>query len=430
MSSSLRDTLTRLIKKSRLADLIWLVEKFEDELPEEVNEEFVVLSGAFHKLQEEKQKGTISSENAKLEHRRLLDSLQSVLSEVPSGLVLDKDLAKALKKRQQRNYLFAVIPFVAIAICLLVLLQPMNQLPVNMQVEAQRFSFSMEESRKLFPGTFFKRFELHYYEQISYDCNTITTAGERIESNSLTLSPLEGFEGDPLIHGSCTLQELDIPASTDLALKIQEGGIWCDMNGKSALGGSISYADSLLIQTNFSQSDLEAYPEFYNATDLILGCKDLACSATFSCPAEGGTLYMLPAQATAFSALKLKGKQFSFADVSEGREVSTVKKGKLLIQSEGKEPFREILLEKDDAFLLSSESKAEITRLEFTPELMRINLTGSFDKLAWGTGENLQRFAPYRVEWLWYQHRVVLITGIVLLALMLFVLNMLMKRFL
>ncbi|MEZ4685912.1 MAG: hypothetical protein R3B47_07540 [Bacteroidia bacterium] len=79
----------------------------------------------------------------------------------------------------------------------------------------------------------------------------------------------------------------------------------------------------------------------------------------------------------------------------------------------------------------SPESKAEITRIEFTPEFMpESTLSGRFEKLAWGTGEQLQRFAPYRVAWLWYQHRIVLITGVILLALMLFVLNWLMKRFL
>lgn len=419
--------LQQLLADNQLEAVLDILLAPDATVQEEIQEKATALSGRLEKLRDEIHNGTRTFEQSNLEENRIREALLELIKTISRPETGSKN---SLKKN---NWMVPALLYGLMAIALLwCLFQPVNTFRIEADLLVERVGF-----RYLGGPTDFAQGNLHQvlwqnYSEARFDGASIRldrTLNGIWEKKLALVSPLR-IQSNPDISGTgiqigpVRLEKLLLTPGAQVTLsrpEEDESLLRLTVQQTTALKGECTYNGSLLVQAE--QVAIEGIPGdtafIYPIQLQIEAPAGMAREITITGFPGSSTLDLALAEPLSMESKNLSVTDLSFYQPVENMAFPTLLSGEIRFVEVDQSTARTLSISEGEALDISVPEKLVLEHLTIRPEGISLRLSGMVSRLETGKYRDLRN--PLRLEWLWHNHRTLLLAlGIAFLGLSLF----------
>ncbi|MEM7371206.1 MAG: hypothetical protein AAF587_21500 [Bacteroidota bacterium] len=422
MSQPAREYLSARVSGDKLEAVLTVLLSAELSLPDHSQRQAMLLSGRLTNLNEQIRNGTLAPDEAARERNRIRKSLLGLVADLAADLMLPP--AMAVEERRLRyRWLASLAAYLLIAGSLLFFLfQPQTNLRVEGELTMDRFSFIHQQGEYELEGIEFSQVRITDFRQLEAEADSLELQTDirvdlepsyQVPEGSLRLRAIPDIPGLGVnLLTSTRLEALDIQSGTMLTLERlpdERGSLRILVEQMDSLSCTVSYMEQAHLQTE--EVLVEGIPALGELSGLaswrLFGETTRRSSIVFhSLPALFG-LELYPQD-----SLVIAGKSLMISDPTflrkEGDVVRpTILGARLVLQEHDHSPLQTIQIQEGEGLALTCDQPIAIRQVSLVQDGIRIAFEGEMDKIE--SGAYLDVRNPLRIEWLWHNHRLLLI---------------------
>lgn len=441
MKNPILQALQKHLRKDELEELLELLTNDEKDIPDAFQKRSILLMARLEQLEEKLGEGTINNEAATIERNSIRASVADILEDFQAGRT--ESISEQVKKKNKRSWLIASIVYGFCAIALIWwLFQPQPGFRITAKLLVDGLSFTYLSGPTDFGQGDIQLCSWQNYETATFEAEQLLL-DEDLDNrwdDSLSMTDILKLQTDPdiaglaLRFGPARLEKLFLEPETTVNLILPQGEqqlFRLSIQQEKPLQGRWVYRDSLRLEAEqVLVEGLEDYEDFlYPAAAKLLPPKGLAREFSIKSYPGNTDLELQFDKANTITSKNLTIRNPVFLRPVETVAVPTIRSGEIQIGKTDAPALRTIMLQEGERLDLTHTDPLTLEEMSIQESAIALKLQGKLTGIATGAQQELR--TPYRVEWLWHAHRLLLLSlGIAFIGLSVFLPEGIRKRIL
>ena len=366
---------------------------------DKLEQQYAIVSGAFHQLQEDLQTQTIDSRDSRLQRAQIGKSILNLSQRLPSDEIystgsFDEKMGLPIRAFLHR-YGNSVLISIGLAVILALLIAynlETNSYPVSISLSVSKAQFSAKGNINFFKGESVEGLYLQHFQELFIPAQKVSVSSApsepltslKIQENRCILTP-EFEDADVFLH-EVDLQEFYVKGPARISITLPDlpdqdvspqfsYNMYFDTHSQTV--GKVTYQDSLRFEGNYLSCDWggEVIPyDFINGYASSVGRSEIISIKAQKSPFK---LNLYCEDSVVIGAQEFMVDSLRFTKrVEAGKAVSSLQHADIKFLDKKGKPFQTIRVEDSYYLSITPQTDFQVSKLSVFPENISLSIHG------------------------------------------------------